>query len=495
MSMSSECVEQKQYLLDWIATNKMQVSFAYPLPEMSLIAEYLYFPGVDIAISSNYAGKVTEPACQPALKNLDLDVLNVLQQACKQESKPEWLFLWAEKLLRVCEVRKLDLQERIEVNVDGKKAARIKTLRLCLFFLNCFYIYNDARYVNIVLKIIDLKWLKFKDAEDAVKQKCDEKNFLQILVSIFVEVAIGIIKSADWSPEIIGPYKNRLLDEIDMPIRKVVDESPGVVIFSPNPFGITTLCAAELLKIHGIDVRAIVVRRLFNFKRLLQELRRDGLKWVYRKITHKLLFRKLSCQNYSFKTIIDFASEIGVEGGNVKQWCRTNGTELVFCDTLNDKYVHDCLIRIKPKLVVFVGGGIVNEKTLELAGDGVLNCHGGLLPWYRGLDLNEWPLLEKHPEVIGCATHFMSKYVDEGGIFYMHRLDVKGLDTIDKIIKYGEVFPIKLLVYTVINYFKDKVTPLTQNKEDGRQFFYMHPRLVAIAKFNLQKYAQEQVLR
>jgi UDP-4-amino-4-deoxy-L-arabinose formyltransferase/UDP-glucuronic acid dehydrogenase (UDP-4-keto-hexauronic acid decarboxylating) len=162
---------------------------------------------------------------------------------------------------------------------------------------------------------------------------------------------------------------------------------------------------------------------------------------------------------------------------------------------LNDKYVHDCLIRIKPKLVVFVGGGIVNEKTLELAGDGVLNCHGGLLPWYRGLDLNEWPLLEKHPEVIGCATHFMSKYVDEGGIFYMHRLDVKGLDTIDKIIKYGEVFPIKLLVYTVINYFKDKVTPLTQNKEDGRQFFYMHPRLVAIAKFNLQKYAQEQVLR
>jgi len=141
--------------------------------------------------------------------------------------------------------------------------------------------------------------------------------------------------------------------------------------------------------------------------------------------------------------------------------------------------------------VAFAGGGILNERTLELAGDGVLNCHGGLLPRYRGLDLYEWPMLEKHPEVIGCATHFMSKYVDEGDLFYMYRLDVKGIDRFDKMIKYGEVVPVKLLVYTVINYFKGKVARLPQSKGDGRQFFYMHPTLVEIANLNLQKYTHE----
>ena len=158
--MSYECINKNQSLLDWIVKNKTQMSFDYPLPDLSLI-ENIY-PEVKGLSLSNYAGAAVEQTCSPALKNLNFEVLNSLQQACKHSVKPEWIFLWAEKLLRVCDLRRFDLQIRINVKIN-KKDGRIKSLRLCLFFLNCFYIYNDARYVNIVLKIIDLKWLNFKN--------------------------------------------------------------------------------------------------------------------------------------------------------------------------------------------------------------------------------------------------------------------------------------------------------------------------------------------
>ena len=481
--MSPECVKKNRSLLEWIFKNKNQICFDYSLPDLSLIENI--FPEVKGISLSNYTGDAIEYTCSPALKNLDFKVLNSLQQACNKGVNPEWIFLWAEKLLRVCDLKRLDLQTKINVNIS-KKEGRIKSLRLCLFFLNCFYIYNDARYVNIVLKILDLKWLNFKNADVAVKAKLNEEHFLQILITLFVENALGIISDVQWSPEISEQFRDRQIDQIKLPMCKLFEKGAEVIIFSPNPFGITTLCIAELIKIHGINVKAIVVRSLFSPNRLLQEIKRDGIKWVFRKIKYKLLFRKRAYQNCSFKTIADYAQEIGIEHSNVGKWCQANKAEHVICDTLNDKCVHDYLAKTKPRLVIFAGGGILNEKTLALAGDGVVNCHGGLLPRYRGLDLYEWPILEKHSNVIGFATHFMSRYVDEGDLFYMYRFDIRGYKTIDEIIKAGEVSQVKLMVHTVINYLQNTVKRLPQKKNDGRQFFYMHPKLLKIAQSKLE---------
>ena len=476
-------VKHNEHLLNWVIKHRTRLSFDYPVPNLRVLLNV----NADISLASKIVENISEPSCEPALKNLDVYVLSTLQQVCLDENQPEWFLLWVEKLLRVCEVRRFELQERIRKNVKNDQTARITALRLCLLFLNCFYLYNDARYINIVLKIIDLKWIKFGDMRDSLPHQCSEEIFLKVLVALLVENGITILRDVDWRPQITPLIEERIIDKIDLPMHKICDVADGVVIFSPNPMGIATLCVAELLKVHGINVRAIVIRRLFNFKRLYEEIKRDGLKWVYRKITNKLLFRKVSYRGYNFETIVDFASKIGVTHSNVHAWCRHNNVDVVVCDTLNDQVVHDYLRKTKPRLVAFVGGGIINEKTLDLSGDGVLNCHGGLLPWYRGLDLYEWSLLEKHPDAIGCSTHFMSKYVDEGDVFYLYRHDIKGLDTFDALIKFGEVASIKLLVYTIIKYFNNRIKPVRQNRKDGKQFFYMHPRLVEIAQRNLNE--------
>lgn len=475
-------VKHSEHLLNWLIKHRSQLSLDYPVPNLRVLLNL----DADIFLVSKNVETISEPRCDPALKNLDVHVLSALQQVCLDKNQPEWLSLWVNKLLRVCEIRRFELQRRMRKNVKSDQAARIVTLRLCLLFLNCFYLYNDARYVNIVLKIIDLKWVEFGDMHDSAPHQCSEEMFLKVLVALLVRNDVAVLRNAEWRPQITPPLEERLIDKIDLPMHRICDVDDGVVIFSPNPMGVATLCVAELLKVHGINVKAIVVRRLLNFKRLYEEIKRDGLQWVYRKITHKLLFRKACYRGCNFETIADFAGKIGITQSNVHAWCQHNNVDVVVCDTLNDQVVHDYLRKTKPKLVAFVGGGIISEKTLDISGDGVLNCHGGLLPWYRGLDIYEWPLLEKHPDVIGCTTHFMSKNVDEGDIFYLYRYDISGLDTFDALIKHGEVAPIKLLVLTIIKYLNHQVKPVHQNRKDGRQFFYMHPRLVEIAQHNLR---------
>jgi len=471
----------------WVLNNQSKVSFDFPLPDFSFVSKY--FSGDKIRLKTKTA-RVTKPLVEPALKHLDTTVLGLIQQACLDSDKPAWLMAWSEKLLRVCELRKLTLRARLLTNNEDETILKTKTLRLCLFFLNCFFIFNDARYVNVVLNIIDLHWLKFKGYSPPPKKRVDVDIFLERLVMLVIDVALAVIKSSDWHTDIEYPREDRVVKNIKLPMRNVFEKSPKVVVFSPNRYGMLTLCVAEMLRIHGVEVGGIVVRKLFNPKRLIQELRRDGAKWVYKKVKEKLLFRKTAYHNLNFRTLLDVCNEIRLQHNNVGDWCKANGSDIIVCNTLNDLNVHEYLKQTRPQMVVFTGGGIIKEDTIKLSGAGVLNCHGGLLPRYRGLDNYEWPLLEKHPDVIGCTLHFMSRYVDEGEIFFMRRINISGIGTINDMMKYGEVFQVELILHTVISYFKNTISAFAQKKEDGRQYFYMHPKLVKIAQQNLIEHKQ-----
>jgi len=469
-------------LWQWILGNQSRVTFEFPLPDFSFLANYLSNGRIRLKTEG---ATVTKPSVEPALKHLDSTVLGVLQQACHIHDKPEWLSVWAEQLLRVCELRKLILQAKLLAENEDQQILKIKTLRLCLFFLNCFFIYNDARYVNVVLKIIGLDWLKLKISATPPVKNANVGLFLETLTVLTLEVALEIIKSPDWRTDIVRPDETKIIKDINLPMCDVFEQSPQVVLFSPNRFGFMTLCIAELLRIHGVKVKGIVVRRLLNPKRLVQEIRRDGYKWLYKKIKEKLLLRKSSYRNLNFETLPGYCEKIQLRHDDVAKWCNDNSCELVVCNNLNDLKVHNYLKKARPKLVVFCGGGLINEETMKLSGNGVLNCHGGLLPRYRGLDNYEWPLLEKHPDVIGCTTHLMSRYVDEGDIFLMYRIDVSRINSIKELMKYAEVYQVKLMVFTVIGYLRNELLPFVQRKGDGRQYFYMHPKLVEVAIQNL----------
>lgn len=57
---------------------------------------------------------------------------------------------------------------------------------------------------------------------------------------------------------------------------------------------------------------------------------------------------------------------------------------------------------------------ILKTAMLSAASLGVLNCHPGLLPYYRGSSCVEWALLRG--DAVGNTVHLMTKGIDEGDV-------------------------------------------------------------------------------
>ena len=75
---------------------------------------------------------------------------------------------------------------------------------------------------------------------------------------------------------------------------------------------------------------------------------------------------------------------------------------------------------LKPDLVVFTGGRLIRDNILKNSGAGVVNCHMGILPMYRGVDVVEWPILNEDWNNIGLTIHFMVKGIDTGDILKIY---------------------------------------------------------------------------
>ena len=85
----------------------------------------------------------------------------------------------------------------------------------------------------------------------------------------------------------------------------------------------------------------------------------------------------------------------------------------------------DCCIELIKKLGLDL---LVNATTLRILKSpvlsatprGVVNCHPGMLPRYRGCTCVEWAIYEDQP--VGNTAHFMSSQIDEGPIVYQEIL-------------------------------------------------------------------------
>lgn len=466
--------------MDFESLLKKNISFDYPIPNLNLFNHF----NSDIFLNKNqYSGILSDDI---KLKTIKLNELNLIQYLLNLENNNQPL-LAAEGLLKSIEFNRSNYFAAIEQNKDLKRVnKKILTLRFSLIFINIFKKTNDLRYINTTLKVLELSKIDINN--NINKNKLDELTFMTHLVKIFLNSVIKIIESKDWKNFANPPFRESILDNIQFSFKNEFENSPEVILFSPNNYGLLTLITCELLKIHGIKVKGIIIRKLFNFKRLLFELRRDGIKWVYKKVKNKLLFRNSSETYKEFLNLSDYSKEIGLTHKSLTSWGKENDTLILFCKTLNDETVQNFLKENSPRMVIFCGGGLISEKTLELSGRGVLNCHSGVLPAYRGMDTFEWALLERNYDKVGITTHFMVKGIDEGEILFVRKVKKEIINDLNKIEKFLEVEQVKLLVYSTIQLFKGKIKLFTQKKEQGKQYFYLHNTLLNILKKSLENY-------
>ena len=252
----------------------------------------------------------------------------------------------------------------------------------------------------------------------------------------------------------------------------------GVVVLSPSQRSAYTLSVAAGLLDAGIEVSGLCVRRLLSARRLREELQREG-RALPRKIWTKLLGRG--------------GTPPAAAGGerSLQALARRHYIPLVFCETLNDRAVVEFLEQRTPELVVFTGGGIIRREVLAHAGRGVVNCHMGSLPDYRGIDAALWAVLERRPDKVGLSAHLMDEGIDTGPLLAVRPVALEASDTsATRLVARLESLMGEAMVDACVKLLRNEIQPRPQRPEDGRQFFRLHPWLREIVEKKLAALAR-----
>jgi folate-dependent phosphoribosylglycinamide formyltransferase PurN len=262
-----------------------------------------------------------------------------------------------------------------------------------------------------------------------------------------------------------------------------------VVILAPidnSPFSrsVAALCQAE----PGVEIAGIVIRKILNPARLRSEFRRDGVRLV-RKIWKKLVLESddgVASDEPGFDSV---AQEAG--GGKIRlsTFAKHHNIPCVKVDDHNDERSLTALSRMRPDVVAFTGGGIIRKPLLEASGQGIFNIHMGMLPMYRGMDVVEWPILEKRTESpgLGVTLHFMDLGIDTGPVAFRRRIPIRADDSIERLRKRFEPAMVDLMLEG-IRAVRDEQLPLdSQVDGEGRQCFIMHPRFYDEVRRSLER--------
>jgi methionyl-tRNA formyltransferase len=263
-----------------------------------------------------------------------------------------------------------------------------------------------------------------------------------------------------------------------------------ILLLAPTSNSLYSRATAHLIQREpGLELAVVVIRSIFNWKRLRAELRRDGPR-LLQKVRQKFVLGVSAPADDDREGMGAYIEAIGLPRGTLRDDARCWDVPCPVVPDHNHSRVVDLLLRLKPDLVVFTGGGLIRQKVLDLAGGGVLNCHSGILPRYRGMDVVEWPLLEQEIEPeIGLTTHFMDRGVDTGPILLQYRERVRRGDSFESIRRRMEPRMPELMLETLLGLRDGTLTPQPQREAEGQQYFVMHRRLRDVAGGKLRRLA------
>jgi len=246
------------------------------------------------------------------------------------------------------------------------------------------------------------------------------------------------------------------------------------------------LLAESILRQDELTLEAIIVRRMFSWKRLRGELRRDGPRLIH-KVAQKLVLGEERSTLPGEISLAALAQERKLSAPNLRILAERYRVPFCVAPDHNHPRVESVLRTVAPDVLVFSGGGLIRENILSIPERGVLNCHAGVLPLYRGMDVVEWAVLESdgEPPPVGLTTHFMEKGVDTGPILEVRNLSIRQGDTFAAMRTRLEPMMVELMMETLLRLASEDITARPQGLDEGKQYFVMHPRVKELAAARL----------
>jgi len=167
-----------------------------------------------------------------------------------------------------------------------------------------------------------------------------------------------------------------------------------------------------------------------------------------------------------------------------KEYSRIKGFNLYFTSDPNSEECLKILKHLHPDIIKIITTFIIKKPLLSIPRIGVVNTHAGILPQYRGIDSPLWAILDGGKQ--GVTTHFVDEGIDTGPIICQRFLEVLPGETYSSILERNHhLNKWQAAAETLLQIINGTAKIVPQQKNEGKQYFEMHPKLVDIAKRKL----------
>tara|TARA_X000000368_G_C22936026_1_gene669916 strand:- start:4 stop:783 length:780 start_codon:yes stop_codon:yes gene_type:complete len=256
-----------------------------------------------------------------------------------------------------------------------------------------------------------------------------------------------------------------------------------VLIIAPTNFqSYASSVLVKLIEDPNIHVVGVLLHK-FTLRRLKNEFKRDG-KRIFTKILNKAILGEKKSLDYSFETPKKILDNSGIKA-DLKGICKSNNLYFKEVSLFNSAKLCEELAALKLDIGAFCGGGLLRDNFLNSFSFGVLNCHMGILPMYRGMDVVEWPFLQNDISNVGVTCHIMDRGIDTGDILEVVKINSEKFDSFIDMREYLSGVMYNLMIKNILSIALGDYTKVKQLKRDGKQYFVMHPLLknLAIKKY------------
>lgn len=249
----------------------------------------------------------------------------------------------------------------------------------------------------------------------------------------------------------------------------------GIVLICPSPASLMALSVFDILQKLGTPIEAVVLRK-FSLSRVRQEVARDGVGRIARKVWRKLILRADENPEKTETSLKAVHERLGAKG-DIRSAASAASIPLIEVDDLNDAV--GPLSKLSPRLAIFTGGGLIGRPLLDVFEAGILNVHMGSLPQHKGMDVVEAAILEANFEHVALTSHLMVPQLDAGPVIATYRLNSDGYRTHGALRnELSAIMPL-IAVDSILGYLSGRLKA-EQQPDAGRQYYFTHPELLKI---------------
>jgi folate-dependent phosphoribosylglycinamide formyltransferase PurN len=152
---------------------------------------------------------------------------------------------------------------------------------------------------------------------------------------------------------------------------------------------------------------------------------------------------------------------------------------------LHDGQVLRCVRDHQLDLLINTAGVIFKSELLKTSRLGMLNAHMARLPRFRGMNVLEWSLwFGERPAI---TIHFVTPGIDLGDILAFRDIPIARDDTVASLRAKSYPIMVEGVADCVAALREGRETRIPQQPGEGRQYFAMHPKLLAIVEARLAR--------